>query len=118
MELKQDCECHKKAVVEICEPENVIVKDMEFKTSIDLIYTYYTSCNLDISVTVVDTESEEVDAEFLESITRIEGKKSFPYPKCTEICKPKGGLTKQTQSIVTLSIYLQAQQNLLNRKHV
>ncbi len=96
MELEQDCQRHERAVVEICEPENVIVEDVEFETSIDSID--YTLCNLDISVAVVDTESEEVDAEFLEAISEIEGKKSFPCPKCTKICKSKGGLTKHTNS--------------------
>jgi hypothetical protein len=96
MELEQDYERHEKAVVEICEPENIVAEDVEFETSIDSID--YTLFNLDISVAVVDTESEEVDAEFLEAISEIEGKKSFPCPKCTKICKSKGGLTKHTNS--------------------
>ena len=58
--------------MEICEPENIVVEDVEFETSIDSID--YTLCNLDISVAVVDTESGEVDGEFLEAITEIEGK--------------------------------------------
>ena len=91
---------------------------MEFETSIDSID--YTLCNLDISVAVVDRESEEVDAEFLEAISEIEGKKSFPCPKCTKICKSKGGLAKHTNSKHRDAVDLQnkTQQNLPNRKRV
>ncbi len=60
MELEQDYERHEKAVVEICEPENIVAEDVEFETSIDSID--YTLCNLDISVAVVATESGAVDA--------------------------------------------------------
>ena len=35
---------------------------------------------------------------FLEALTEIEGKKSFPFPNCTKVCKSKGGLTKHTNS--------------------
>ena len=54
--------------------------------------------NLDVSLAILDTESDEVDAEFLEAMTEIECKKSFPCPNCSKICKSKGGLTKHTNS--------------------
>ena len=47
---------------------------------------------------MVDTESDEVDAEFVEAMTKIERKKSFPCIHCPKICKSKGGLTKHTNS--------------------
>lgn len=53
---------------------------------------------LNLSVAVVEAESDEIDAEFVEAVTEIEGKRSFPCPKCTKICKSKGGLTKHTNS--------------------
>ena len=43
MELEQDCQRDERAVVEICEPENVIVEDVEFETSIDSI-KFNSSC--------------------------------------------------------------------------
>ena len=58
----------------------------------------YDDFNLDVSLAILDTESDEVDAEFLEAMTEIEGKKSFPCPNCSKICKSKGGLTKHTIS--------------------
>ena len=58
----------------------------------------YDDFNLDVSLAILDTESDEVDAEFLEAMTEIEGKKSFPCPNCSKICKSKGGLTKHTNS--------------------
>ena len=54
--------------------------------------------NLDVSLAILDTESEEVDAEFLEAMTEIEGKKSFPCPNCSKVCKSEGGLTRHTNS--------------------
>ena len=54
--------------------------------------------NLDVSLAILDAETDEVDAEFLEAVTEIEGKKSFPCPKCIKVCKSKGGLTKHTNS--------------------
>ena len=53
---------------------------------------------LNLSVDVVEAESEEIDAEFLEVVTEIEGKRSFPCSKCTKVCKSKAGLTKHTNS--------------------
>ena len=52
--------------------------------------------NLDVSLTIVDTETDEVDAEFLEALTEIAGKKSFPCSSCTKVCK--GGLTRHINS--------------------
>ena len=52
--------------------------------------------NFSLSVEVVDTESEEVDAEFMGTINEIEGNKLFPCSKCEKVCKPKGGLTRHT----------------------
>lgn len=54
--------------------------------------------NLNVSLAILDTETDELEAEFLEAVTEIEGKKSFPCPNCTKVCKSKGGLTKHTNS--------------------
>ena len=58
----------------------------------------YDALNLDVSLTLLDMETDEVGAGFLEALTEIEGKKSFPCPKCIKICKSKGGLTRYTNS--------------------
>ena len=58
----------------------------------------YDAFNLDVTLTLLDTQNDEVDAEFLEALRDIEGKKSFPCPKCIKICKSKGGLTRHTNS--------------------
>ncbi len=54
----------------------------------------YDTFNLNISLAIVDSETDEVDEEFLEALTEIEGKKSFPCPNCTKVCESKGGLNK------------------------
>ena len=55
----------------------------------------YNAFNLDVSLKLLDTETDEVDAEFLEALTEIEGN---PCPKCIKICKSKGGLTRHMNS--------------------
>ena len=52
--------------------------------------------NLDVSLAILDMETDDVAAEFLEALTEIEVKKSFPCPNCTKVCKSKGGLTRHT----------------------
>ena len=54
--------------------------------------------NLELSVAVVQTEVDEIDNEFVDAVTEIEGKKSFPCDKCDKICKSKGGLTRHKNS--------------------
>jgi hypothetical protein len=39
--------------------------------------------NLNVSLAILDTETDELDAEFLEAVTEIEGKMSFPCSYCT-----------------------------------
>ena len=54
--------------------------------------------HLDIIVALTETESGEEDSVFIDALTEIEGKNSFPCSKCNKICKSKGGLTKHTDS--------------------
>jgi hypothetical protein len=54
--------------------------------------------NLNVSLAILDTETDGLDAEFLEAVTEIEGKKSFPCSYCTKVCKSKDDLTKHTNS--------------------
>ena len=95
IELEKEYQMHKEGVMEFSEPE-IIVKDVELEMPSDLIDCV--SYNLDVCVAIVDTESDEIDAEFVEAMIEIEGKKSFPCPQCTKICKSKGGLTKHKNS--------------------
>ena len=70
------------------------VLEAEGDTAFDLGDLYH----LDITVALTETESGEVDSEFNDALTEIEGKKSFPCSKCDKVCKSKGGLTKHTNS--------------------
>jgi hypothetical protein len=54
--------------------------------------------NLELSVAVVETEADEIDSVFLDAVTEMEGKKSFPCDKCDKVCKSKGGLTRHKNS--------------------
>ncbi|CAB4015475.1 Hypothetical predicted protein, partial [Paramuricea clavata] len=66
MEREQDYDMANEGDVEFCEPE-IVVEDVEFETPSDSIdYVLY---NLDVSV--VDTESDEDDAEFVEAISEL-----------------------------------------------
>ena len=61
----------------------------------------YENCyeyNMRIAVDIVETDYQEVENEFSDSIVEIEGAKVFPCSKCSKICKSKGGLTKHTNS--------------------
>ena len=86
IELEQEYDLPKEEDAEVSEPE-IVAEDVEFEMPSDSID--HISYNLDVSVAVVDTESDEVDAEFVEAMTEIEGKKSFPCPHCPKICKSK-----------------------------
>ena len=54
--------------------------------------------NMNIAIDIVETDYQEVENEFVDSIVEIEGSKAFPCSKCGKICKSKGGLTKHTNS--------------------
>ena len=54
--------------------------------------------NINIAVDIVETDYQEVENEFADSIVEIEGAKVFPCSNCSKICKSKGGLTKHTNS--------------------
>lgn len=54
--------------------------------------------DMDIAVHLTETDSGEVDKEFIDALIEIEGQTSFPCSKCDKICKSKGGLTRHTNS--------------------
>ena len=54
--------------------------------------------NLNISIAVLESETEEIDGEFRDAQVEIVGEKSFPCPSCDKICKSKGGLTRHTNA--------------------
>ena len=81
-ELEQGYEMPKEENMEFSEPE-IDIEDVELEMpshTIDCV-SYN---NLDVCVAVVDTESDEIDAEFAEAIAEIEGKESFPCPPLYE----------------------------------
>ena len=69
-------------------PEEVDLSDGDSDDSFKLFF----------SVLVTETERNEIDNEFNEAATEIEGKKSFDCKKCGKICKSKGGLTRHMNS--------------------
>ena len=77
------------------ESENIGEKELEIET---ISEPRDDAFNLDVSLAILDTEPDEVDAEFLEALTEIEGNKSFPCASCTKVCKSKGGLTRHINS--------------------
>ena len=82
-------------ILEERECENIGEKELELET---IFESRDDAFNLNVSLAILETETDEVDAEFLEALTEIEGKKSFLCPNCTKVCKSKGGLTKHTNS--------------------
>ena len=59
--------------------------------------------HMDIAVDVADCSlgedgNPEVDKEFLDALTEIEGQNAFPCPHCDKVCKSKGGLTRHHNS--------------------
>ena len=80
------------------EDENIGKDELDFKTNSESQGDSFTNFNLSLSLDILDTETDEVDSGFLEALTEIEGKKSFPCPNCTKVCESKGGLTKHTNS--------------------
>lgn len=91
---------------------NISVEDTVLETTSDDAY------NLNISVAVVETESDEVDSEFIEALAEIRGQNSFPCPKCKKVCKSKGGLTKHNNSKHRLEDQMMIAVLQLNKKRV
>ena len=80
------------------EGENIGENVLDSETDSESRGDRFTDFNLNLSLDILDTETDEVDTEFVEALTEIEGKKSFPCPNCTKVCKSKGGLTRHTNS--------------------
>ena len=80
-------ECLEQMEIESFSDDELAIKGLENKSSDDVF-------NLNISIAVLESETDEIDAEFQDALVEIEGKKSFPCPSCDKICKSKGGLTK------------------------
>ena len=45
--------------------------------------------NLNVSLAVLDEETDEIIGEFAEAVTEIEGKKSFPCSECAKYANQK-----------------------------
>ena len=54
--------------------------------------------NFDVSVALTEIQSDEIDTEFAEAVTEIDGERVFPCSQCEKVCKSKGGLTRHTRS--------------------
>ena len=86
--------------VSISEQESVVESVFDSKDK------EYDAFNLDVSLTLLDTETDEVDAEFLKALKEIEGKKSFPCPKCILHQKQEKSQMVPTQQITYLGFEL------------
>ena len=64
----------------ICEDESLL---QAYEKSTDDAY------NLNVSLAVLDEETDEIIGEFAEAVTEIEGKKSFPCSECAKVCNQK-----------------------------
>ena len=53
---------------------------------------------VNLTVAITETDGEEIENEFNNALTEIEGGNSFPCSKCDKVCKSKGGLTRDTNS--------------------
>ena len=77
------------------ESVNIGKKELEIET---IFKQRDDAFNFDVLLAILDTETDEVEAEFLEALTEIAGKKWFPCASCTKVCKSKGGLTRHINS--------------------
>lgn len=80
------------------EGENIGENELDVGTDSESQGDTFTGFNLNLSLDILDTETDEVDGEVVEALNEIEGKKSFPCPNCTKVCKSKGGLTRHMNS--------------------
>ena len=62
----------------------------------DYLVSTEASYNFELCVSVTETETDEVNAEFSVAIEEIDGLKSFPCSQREKICKSKGGLKRHT----------------------
>ena len=76
-DIEENVELPKESLQEI-EFVSIGEKDSVVESIFDSKDKEYDAFNLDVSLTLLDTETDEVDAEFLEALTEIEGKKWFP----------------------------------------
>ena len=67
--------------------ENIVENQLDLETNSESQDdTFNTGLyNLNLSLDILDTETDEIDTEFLEALTEIEGKKLFPCPNCTKV---------------------------------
>ena len=70
---------------------------------LDYLVSTEDSYNFELCVSVTETETDEVNAEFSVAIAEIDGLKSFPCSQCEKICKSKGGLTRQIRNTATVN---------------
>ncbi len=54
--------------------------------------------NIDVSVAITETETDEVNSEFSDAQSEIDGERSFPCSSCDKVCKSKSGLTRHANS--------------------
>ena len=77
----------------------LVVEEGSSSTEIDLpTVATPDTYQLNLSVVVTETDSEEIESEFSDALTEIHGEKSFPCTLCDKLCKSKGGLTRHTNS--------------------
>ena len=68
--------------IESFSDDELAIKGLENKSSDDVF-------NLNISIAVLESETDEIDAEFQDALVEIEGKKSFPCQVVTRFVNLK-----------------------------
>jgi uncharacterized C2H2 Zn-finger protein len=54
--------------------------------------------NIEVFVTIIEAKTDEVNSEFSDALSEIDGEKSFPCSSCDKVCKSQSGLTRHTNS--------------------
>ena len=75
-------ECLEQMEIESFSNDELAIKGLENKSSDDVF-------NLNISIAVLESETDEIDAEFQDALVEIEGKKSFPCQVVTRFVNLK-----------------------------
>ncbi len=97
VDIGEDVEFPEKSLMEE-ESRNIDEEESVLETMVELKQDEHDTVNLSVSLAILDVETEVVDAEFYQALKEIEGKNSFPSPKCAKVCKSKSGLTRHTNS--------------------
>ena len=64
----------------------------------DIMLIHEDLYNIEVSVAIIETETDEGNSEFSDALSEIDGEKFFQCSLCDKVCKSKSGLTRHTNS--------------------